>query len=48
MERDAIKTEPRDVVEDTGCSCNCSESVVVEVTSSILNGIIYHDCISRY
>ncbi len=50
MERDAINTDPRDVVEETGCS-NCSESVVccvVEITSSILNGIIYHDCISRY
>lgn len=48
MDNDATSTEPRDVVEDTGCCCNCSESVVVEVTSSILNGIIYHDYISRY
>ena len=46
MDNDATSTEPREVEGGTGC-CNCSESVV-EVTSSILNGIIYHDYISRY
>ena len=46
MDKDATSTEPREGVEETGC-CNCSESVV-EVTSSILNGIIYYDYISRH